>query len=148
MLNLLLPSLLMIRNIMAAPLIKAIVELQTMYGKFSQEKNMVFMTRVFLTLVAGLLNLSFHSSGGLASGRLDQSQIHSVPGSLDSWSSLFGLWGLLGLPWAEDSLLFARDGLLDSFWASINSFSTSVTHLTCDTYPTVHSSWKKKWWTC
>lgn len=36
-------------------------------------------------------------SGGLASGRLDQSQIHSVPGSLDSWSSLFGLWGLLGL---------------------------------------------------
>lgn len=115
----------MIRNIMAAPLIKAIVELQTMYGKFSQEKNMVFITRVFLTLVAGLLNLSFHSSGGLASGRLDQSQIHSVPGSLDSWSSLFGLWGLLGLPWAEDSLLFARDGLRDSFWASINSFSTS-----------------------
>lgn len=46
---------------MAAPLIKAIVELQTMYGKFSQEKNMVFITRVFLTLVAGLLNLSFHS---------------------------------------------------------------------------------------
>lgn len=32
---------------------------------------------------------------------------------------------LTDLPWAEDSLLFARDGLRDSFWASINSFSTS-----------------------
>ena len=45
----------------AAPLIKAIVELHMMYGKFSQQKNVVFITRVFLTLVAGLLNLSFHS---------------------------------------------------------------------------------------
>lgn len=35
--------------------------------------------------------------GGLASGRLDQSQIQSVPGSLHSCSSLLGLWGLFGL---------------------------------------------------